>query len=74
MRGKSIGLNCLIKIYRTKAWCVFVRYFFSYNGNKKKKKKKKKNISGEAAYSFFASFLGSKKEVGNGGNAPNTPT
>ena len=34
----------------------------------------KKTVSGAAADAFFASFLGTKKEVGNGGKAPNTPT
>ena len=38
------------------------------------KSEKKAKKCGEAADSFFASFLGSKKEVGNGGKAPNTPT
>ena len=33
-----------------------------------------KKECGEAADAFFASFLGTKKEVGNGGKAPNTPT
>ena len=33
-----------------------------------------KTVSGAAADAFFTSFLGAKKEVGNGGKAPNTPT
>ena len=37
------------------------------------KKQKAKKQSGAAADAFFASFLGTKKEVGNGGKAPDTP-
>lgn len=38
------------------------------------KSKKRKTASGTAADAFFASFSRSKKEVGNGGEVPNTPT